>query len=354
MSAARACSTAGASLVTENMTESLDDLEQARRGISRISAFARRYSRIILGIPLALGLFGAASGALWPKYTARSVIRPVSSEANLSRFAGLAAQFGVAMPIGGDANSVDFYARLVLSRGVLERVAQAPLVAVDSRTVSIAAAVSKPRKTMRDSLRDATDWLEERTSLGIDITTGLLTVETKAPSDTLAERINRQYLTEIDSFNLRASQSLAAAEREFLELRVQAAEATLTESERALQSFFQDNRSWQGSPDLVFEEGRLRRRNDIAQQVFLSLTQALEQARIEEVRNTPVVTIVEGPEGSARPASLVLRTAKFLSLGIVLATMLALTIETIVLLSPSGSAFPDRVLGAARRLHLLT
>jgi uncharacterized protein involved in exopolysaccharide biosynthesis len=37
------------------------------------------------------------------------------------------------------------------------------------------------------------------------------------------------------------------------------------------------------------------------QQVFTSLSQSFEQARISEVRNTPVITVVERPEEPARP-----------------------------------------------------
>src|SRR5690606_39983998 len=40
----------------------------------------------------------------------------------------------------------------------------------------------------------------------------------------------------------------------------------------------------------------------IRQEVYRTLAQAYEEARIQEVRNTPVLTIVDPPEGSALPA----------------------------------------------------
>ena len=39
---------------------------------------------------------------------------------------------------------------------------------------------------------------------------------------------------------------------------------------------------------------------DLQQQVFASLAQAYEQARIEEVRSTPVITVVTPPESRIR------------------------------------------------------
>ena len=38
---------------------------------------------------------------------------------------------------------------------------------------------------------------------------------------------------------------------------------------------------------------------DLRQQVFTTLAQSYEQARISEVRNTPVITVISAPEGSA-------------------------------------------------------
>jgi hypothetical protein len=41
---------------------------------------------------------------------------------------------------------------------------------------------------------------------------------------------------------------------------------------------------------------RLQRQVDLRQQVYVALAQSYEQARIDEVRTTPVVTVVEAPE----------------------------------------------------------
>ena len=80
------------------------------------------------------------------------------------------------------------------------------------------------------------------------------------------------------------------------------AQDELRDAEAGLESFLQRNRRYQDSPQLVVEFGRLQRRVELRQQVANSLSQAFEQSRIEEVRNTPVVTIVERPEGAAKPA----------------------------------------------------
>src|SRR5262249_39127465 len=50
-----------------------------------------------------------------------------------------------------------------------------------------------------------------------------------------------------------------------------------------------------------FEYDRLLRAVTMQQQVYSSLAQAFEQARIDEVRNTPVLTLVDPPNLPAEP-----------------------------------------------------
>src|SRR5690606_9280112 len=92
----------------------------------------------------------------------------------------------------------------------------------------------------------------------------------------------------------------ARAEREFVGARLQEAERELREAEAELEAFLRQNRRYDQSAQLQFEYGRLQRQVELRQQVYVTLAQAFEQVRIEEVRNTPVISVLESPEGSAR------------------------------------------------------
>jgi uncharacterized protein involved in exopolysaccharide biosynthesis len=61
--------------------------------------------------------------------------------------------------------------------------------------------------------------------------------------------------------------------------------------------FHQANRRFGEHSALTNEAARLERNVMIAQQLFVSLSQNYESARLEEVRNTPVITVLERPEG---------------------------------------------------------
>jgi uncharacterized protein involved in exopolysaccharide biosynthesis len=54
-----------------------------------------------------------------------------------------------------------------------------------------------------------------------------------------------------------------------------------------MQAFLQANRQWANSPDLTFQHDRLERDIALRQQVYTTLVQSFEQARISEVRDTP-------------------------------------------------------------------
>lgn len=71
----------------------------------------------------------------------------------------------------------------------------------------------------------------------------------------------------------------------------------------------------------MFQQQRLQKELDLRQQVYTTLAQAYEQARIDAVRDTPVITIIEHPEGSARSAGGVFRNG---FLGVIFGAILAL------------------------------
>jgi uncharacterized protein involved in exopolysaccharide biosynthesis len=81
-------------------------------------------------------------------------------------------------------------------------------------------------------------------------------------------------------------------ERQFVESLVADAETALRAAEDRMQTFLQGNRVIE-SPQLVFARDRLQRDITLRQQVFNSLVQSREEARIREVRDTPVITVLE-------------------------------------------------------------
>jgi uncharacterized protein involved in exopolysaccharide biosynthesis len=130
-------------------------------------------------------------------------------------------------------------------------------------------------------------------------------------------------MTYLNEFNAETRQSQGRARRQFVERRIAEAGGDLRAAEAQLRSFHERNRSWQESPTLTSQEGQLRRQVDIRQEVYLTLSREYETAKIEEVNDTPVITVVDPPvvpreRSKPKPLRLAL-------LGFVLGGMVAVT-----------------------------
>jgi len=142
-----------------------------------------------------------------------------------------------------------------------------------------------------------------RASLQItpDIKTNVVDVSVDARDPLLAFEVAQALLASLDRFNVSVRRSRARNEREFLEGRVGAVQDDLRAAEAALEQFLATNRGdTRSSPSLAFRETGLRRKLDMTQTRFVDLQRQLDQARVQEVRDTPAITVLDRPNLPAR------------------------------------------------------
>ena len=184
-----------------------------------------------------------------------------------------------------------------------------------------------------------------------ELKTGIISVSVTAPSAELAQALNQRLLDLLNEFNLQTRQSQARAERAFAERRLAEVKDSLRAAEHRLQEFFQQNRDFSNSPALTFRQERLAREVTLQQQIFQTLAQGYEQAKLEEVRDIPVITIVEHPSLAPRADSrgLVKRAILGAFLGVVATLLLAMGREARAALAAAhGEEYDElRTLGAA-------
>ena len=223
-----------------------------------------------------------------------------------SFLSGLASQFNLSLGTVDRAQSPEFYVELLQSREILragagtEYVFLPDLMAEDSLRGTLVELYQVDGSTPETRLRAAAARLASDVTATADPRTGLVLVQTRAPWPGLAESINARLLELLNEFNVERRRSQAAAQRAFTESRLAEAREEHRSTEDELAQFLQANRQFQNSPMLTFEMNRLQRQVDLRQQLYTSLALEHERARIEEVRNTPVLTVVEGPQGSAK------------------------------------------------------
>lgn len=231
------------------------------------------------------------------RFTSSATFLPQQSE-NPSQLAGLAAQFGVPLPTGGGGESPALYVDLLRSRRIMEQVADVRYdVRTDSGPVQGTLHELWGRK-VRDSLmrRDAVlKRLNGATSAGFAPKTSVVSIRVRSERPELSRAIVEQYITAITRFNLERRQGRAAAERRFTEERLTEAKAELRSAENQLQVFLQQNREFRNSPELNFRQERLTREVALRQQLYSALAQSFDRSRIDEVRDTPVITVIDRP-----------------------------------------------------------
>ena len=98
----------------------------------------------------------------------------------------------------------------------------------------------------------------------------------------------------------------------------------------ALLRFISANRQVPDGSSLSVEFERLRQIAEVRQGVVSALAQAYEQARIEEVRNTPVLAILDPPEATATKLGRTRDALIWVVIGFVLAVSFAVGREALV------------------------
>ena len=260
---------------------------------------------MIVVIALLLGLKTGIDVIKMPRfYSTEAEFMPQGARAQ-SQLAGLAHQFGLS--IGGDAGDTpQFYMDLIKSRLILGEVAKKQYqMKTDSGVFS--GTLIKLLGGGRLEPRAQGPYIVGRMKNLVDVQsspkTGVITLTVRAGTPDMAVQIANNVLAEVNTFNLNRRQQTAAGEREFVENREAEALSDLRNAEENLQSFLVQNRDFTVSPTLQLEHSRLTRAVDMRQTLYTSLATTAEQAKIEEVRNLPVITVLAPPEAPLVPES---------------------------------------------------
>ena len=146
---------------------------------------------------------------------------------------------------------------------------------------------------------DALEVLNDRISVK-EGKSGLISVEILMEEPEIAADMANTMYPAIVDFTVETHSKQASLNREFIEQRQIEVKEQLTESEDELKVFRERNRSIMESPQLQLEIERLMREVEIKTQVYITLQQQYELARIEEVKETPSVIILDEGKPAAK------------------------------------------------------
>jgi uncharacterized protein involved in exopolysaccharide biosynthesis len=242
------------------------------------------------------GVLGVATAFLLPKrYTAVARFTAQSRDgAGIgSSLAALADQFGldVAIPTGGGMSPA-FYADLIATRAILEPVVTARYATAGGDSIDFPAFIRATRGTPRRQVEIGIKKLMARMVTGVH-KSGLVSITVSLNDPVVSAGVANRILDELNAFTISRLQFQSRQQRMFAEERLDTALAELRAAEDAEAAFVERNRSYQQSPTLQAQLARLQRVTMTKQEVVSTLSRGYEEARVQEVRDMPALTIVE-------------------------------------------------------------
>ncbi|HXV87335.1 MAG TPA: hypothetical protein VD793_11570 [Gemmatimonadales bacterium] len=327
--------------------------------VLRAATIILRFRRMVLLTPCITVLAAIAVVVLLPRtHTAVASFVPQSvTPSRLSALAGLSAQLGLgSLPQASSFGSPDFYKELLGTDELLGRLADSRFAfPVDTGSFDGTLAdywnIRQPTPARRRLA--AIRRLRGRMNVAVEQRTQLVRLGVTTTSPDLSLALVERALQLVSEFNQDQRQSQSAQERRFLGSRLADAKAELRSAEDSVARFLEQNRDFRNSPPLLFQYDRMQREVTLRQTLYATLAQSFEQSRIEEVRDTPVLTVVETPRLPPRPDSrrLAIKLPLALMVGAVLGVLGAFLRDFFARAAPGGApdlADFERLLGDAR------
>lgn len=288
-----------------------------------------RHRVLIIVLMLLFGFYNGYNSIRSAKHYTTEAQFMVKGARTSGQLGGLAAQLGININGGGDAGqSPSFYLDLMEAKAVLWPVAQKTYtVKTDTGVVTGDLIkifnIKDPRPNVRRA--KAIDALKGAISSTSSQKTGVITVMVHSGRPDLAVQIASNLLAEINVYNLDRRQEQAAGEREFVQRQMDEKRGELRQAETELRDFMESNRLYTQSPELILDRLRLQRQVDMRNALYTTMLQSYEAARIEEMRDLPVISIIEAPELpiGPDPRGGVKKTLIGLLIGLVLGVVLA-------------------------------
>jgi uncharacterized protein involved in exopolysaccharide biosynthesis len=235
-----------------------------------------------------------------PVYTSTSKIMSSSSGGGMSQAAGLAAQFGIAMPTS-QSEPKWVYPEIIksrtLARSMLKRKFDTNKFGPQKNLLQILTYGNDDPQVGLDTLEImAVNNFLGMINISEDIKTAILTLSINASEPSFAAEVNQALIEELDTHQRKYNKAKTSDTKQFIEERIIDTEKELMAAEEDLKVFMDRNRRIENSPALQLEQQRLGREVTVLTGVFTTLKQQLETTKIEEVKESDYVVVLDPPE----------------------------------------------------------
>ena len=235
-----------------------------------------------------------------PTYTSVSKIMSSSAGQNVSQAIGLAAQFGINIPTN-QSEPKWVYPEIIksrtLARSMLNRRFDTKQYGNQKTLLEIIGTnISGNGFDKEKIITKSIDKFLLMINVSEDLKTGILTLKLSAPEPKFASHLNKALIQELDKHQKIYNKTQTSETKQFIEERIIDTEKELVLAEEKLKVFRDRNRRIENSPSLQLEQQRLGREVTVLTGVFTTLKQQLETTKIEEVKESNYVIILDEPE----------------------------------------------------------
>jgi len=257
--------------------------------------------RILVVMPIVCGIIaGLITFLIAPTYTSTTTFVTAGQRditASLGNFANFATQLGVGIP-ANPTSSPQFYGDVLRSRGLMTEVLRKrmadPRSSKSADSVTLVELYAKHGGTPVKKEDDAVGQLTRESSVSVNPRTNIIELRVSSRYPTTAAFAARQFVSALDRFNLETRQSEAHRRRVFVGDRLKEAQDSLARAERTQQDFLLTNRGdLRSAPTLEAQYERIQRQIQTYQDLYSNFRREFETARVDEVNDTPVITVID-------------------------------------------------------------
>lgn len=263
--------------------------------------FAERIKLIIL-IPTILCLISILYVLFIAKPVYKSTSKIISSgnKTNLNQMANIASQFGLQISSGQQEQTfvyTDIIKSKIIAGKILERRFSTKEFGQNKTLLQIITYGNQEPEFGIDTLKiiGIEKFIEEMLSVSQDMKTGIFTITISTHDPHLSKEVNDALINEIDLHQKLYNNKVAKKTRIFIQKRISETKLDLEKAEVTLKEFSERNRRIENSFLLQMEAERLRREVSVLTGVFTTLKQQLETTKIEEVRDSDYVIVLDPP-----------------------------------------------------------
>lgn len=252
-------------------------------------------------------------------YKSTAVLLPETDKSKLGALTALSGLASLAGVNVGEMSLEQLYPTIIKSEAVLKEVIYHKYQTKEfNKPVNLIEYWEIEEGTALRDYEVALKRMRDELDVSLDRKTNVLEVSLLMKEPQLAADVLNKLVSELDRFIRTKRTTNASEQRKWIEARLVEVKQDLEKAENKLKEFREKNRQITSSPQLMLEQERLAREVQINSTLYVELKKQYELAKIEEIKNVPIINVLDAARPAAKKElprrSTIVLTTLFLSL----------------------------------------